>query len=70
LPDLGTREFVTLGALAILVLAVGVFPKPLTDVIESAADNLLKQVSESKQPADEQVLPVARAVADKAREPG
>lgn len=70
LPDLGTREFVTLGALAILVLAVGVFPKPLTDVIEPAADNLLKQVSESKQPADEQVLPVARAVADKAREPG
>lgn len=59
LPDLGRREFATLGALAALVLVVGVFPRPLTDAIGPSADNLLKQASESKQPLDNHATPVA-----------
>ena len=50
LGDLGKREFGMLGALAVLVLAIGVYPKPLTDAIDASAANLLKQADESKQP--------------------
>jgi NADH-quinone oxidoreductase subunit M len=50
LGDLGKREFGMLGALAVLVLAIGVYPKPLTDSIDASAANLLKQADESKQP--------------------
>jgi NADH-quinone oxidoreductase subunit M len=50
LVDLGKREFGMLGGLAVLVLAIGVYPKPLTDAIDASAANLLKQADESKQP--------------------
>jgi NADH-quinone oxidoreductase subunit M len=70
LADLGRREFATLGALAVLVLAVGVFPKPLTDAIEPAAGKLLKQTLESKQPPDNDAAPQTAGVSTGRHLPG
>jgi NADH-quinone oxidoreductase subunit M len=48
--DLVPREFVILGVLALLVLAMGIYPKPLTEVIHSSVSNLLVHVAQSKLP--------------------
>jgi NADH-quinone oxidoreductase subunit M len=50
LTDLGKREFVLLGALAVLVLAIGVYPKPFTDAINPSSATLLAQTNRSLQP--------------------
>jgi NADH-quinone oxidoreductase subunit M len=46
--DLNKREFGMLAALAILVLAMGLYPKPFTDVMQTSVDALLKHVAVSK----------------------
>jgi NADH-quinone oxidoreductase subunit M len=39
--DLGKREFAVLGAMAVLVLAIGMHPKPFTDAIDPSTGTLL-----------------------------
>jgi len=46
--DLSTREFWMLGIMAILVLYMGIYPKPFTDVMHVSVDALLQHVSISK----------------------
>jgi NADH-quinone oxidoreductase subunit M len=48
LGDLNRREFWMLGALALLVLAMGVWPKPLVDVMHTSVADLLAHVAKSK----------------------
>ncbi|KYP11579.1 MAG: NADH:ubiquinone oxidoreductase subunit M [Limnobacter sp. CACIAM 66H1] len=48
LSDVNTREFMMLGALAILVMAMGLYPKPFTDVLQVSVDALLQHVAQSK----------------------
>ncbi len=48
LQDLNAREFFMLGLLAIAVLAMGLYPAPFTDVMQTSVDDLLKHVAISK----------------------
>lgn len=48
LTDLSAREFVILAALAICVLAMGVYPLPITEVMHASVDHLLKHVAAGK----------------------
>ncbi|MCM5572040.1 NADH-quinone oxidoreductase subunit M [Burkholderiaceae bacterium FT117] len=48
LQDLNRREFWMLMAMALLVLGMGVFPKPVTDMTEASIGALLEHVSVSK----------------------
>jgi NADH-quinone oxidoreductase subunit M len=48
LKDIGGREFLVLGLLAICVLAMGLYPFPFTEVMHASVDNLLKHVAASK----------------------
>ncbi len=48
LSDINGREFFMLSLLAIAVLAMGVNPKPFTDVMDASVVNLLQQVAASK----------------------
>jgi NADH-quinone oxidoreductase subunit M len=48
LTDINAREFLMLGLLAVAVLAMGVYPKPFTDVMDASVQNFLKQVAASK----------------------
>ena len=48
LEDIGGREFLVLGVLAVAVIAVGVYPKPLTDVMEPTLQHLAELLSASK----------------------
>ncbi|MBS0448384.1 MAG: NADH-quinone oxidoreductase subunit M [Proteobacteria bacterium] len=48
LADIGTREFVMLALLAIAVLWVGIYPKPITDPMNASVAELLKHVAQSK----------------------
>jgi NADH-quinone oxidoreductase subunit M len=50
LSDINTREFFMLALLAIAVLAMGVYPKPFTDVMDASVTDLLKHVAISKLP--------------------
>jgi NADH-quinone oxidoreductase subunit M len=50
LTDINSREFVMLALLAIAVLAMGLFPKPFTDVMDVSVAELLKHVAISKLP--------------------
>ena len=47
LRDLGKREFALLGAMAVIALAIGVYPKPFTDAIDLSAANLLSEAQRS-----------------------
>lgn len=46
--DLSSREFLILGVMAIMVLFMGLYPKPFTDVMHVSVDALLQHVSISK----------------------
>ena len=48
LKDLDTREFAMLGVLAAAVLAMGVYPKPFTDVMHASVTQLLRQTAATK----------------------
>ena len=48
LEDIGGREFLVLGVLAVCVLAMGLYPFPFTEVMHASVDNLLKHVAMSK----------------------
>jgi NADH-quinone oxidoreductase subunit M len=48
LKDLNAREFVILGALALAVLAMGLWPAPLTEVMQSTVQHLVQQIATSK----------------------
>ncbi|MEW5879294.1 MAG: NADH-quinone oxidoreductase subunit M [Pseudomonadota bacterium] len=51
LTDLNAREFIVLGLLAVAVLALGVYPKPFTDLMHASVAELLQHVAQSKLPA-------------------
>jgi len=48
LKDIGNREFFVLGVLAVCVLAMGIYPFPITEVMHASVNELLKHVSLSK----------------------
>jgi NADH-quinone oxidoreductase subunit M len=48
LQDINPREFLMLALLAVAVLAMGLYPKPFTDVMQVSVDALLKHVAQSK----------------------
>ncbi len=48
LQDINGREFLMLGLLAVAVLAMGLYPKPFTDVMNVSVAELLKHVAASK----------------------
>lgn len=51
LKDLSKREFLILATLALLVLALGVYPQPLTDMTNATVTQLLSHLAQSKLPA-------------------
>jgi NADH-quinone oxidoreductase subunit M len=50
--DINAREVLVITLLAVAVLAMGVYPKPFTDVMHASVANLLKHVNQSKLPAE------------------
>jgi NADH-quinone oxidoreductase subunit M len=50
LEDLNRRETLNLGVLAAATLAIGIWPKPLVDVMEPSIQNLVQHVQVSKLP--------------------
>jgi NADH-quinone oxidoreductase subunit M len=48
LKDLGAREFIILGLLAIAILGMGVYPAPLLDVMGPTVEHLLHHIGQSK----------------------
>jgi NADH-quinone oxidoreductase subunit M len=50
LEDIDRREVLVLGLLALAVLALGVFPKPLGDVLHVSVNTLLELATRSKVP--------------------
>lgn len=48
LTDINGREFIMLAGLAIFVLAMGLYPKPFTDVMQVSVEALLQHVAQSK----------------------
>ncbi|MDO9206532.1 MAG: NADH-quinone oxidoreductase subunit M [Methylotenera sp.] len=51
LKDLNKREFLILAILALLVLALGIYPQPLTDMTNATVTQLLSHLAQSKLPA-------------------
>jgi len=49
LPDLNAREAMVLGALALAVLWMGVYPRPFTEVMHASVNDLLRHVQAAKQ---------------------
>ena len=52
LVDVNTREFAILAMLAAAVLWMGLYPKPVTDLMDASVTQLLRHVAESKLPLD------------------
>ncbi len=50
LTDIGKREFLVMSLLAIMVLYMGIHPKPFTDVMNASVTQLLQHVAVSKLP--------------------
>ena len=48
LTDINGREFLFLSILAVCVLAMGIYPFPVTEVMHASVIDLLKHVAESK----------------------
>ena len=48
LKDINQREFLMLALLAVAVLALGLWPDPLVDVMHPTINNLLQHISVSK----------------------
>ena len=58
LPDLRPRELAMLAPLLVLILVIGVYPKPFLDRINPAAEKVVRQLNQSS------VLPGSRGVAE------
>jgi NADH-quinone oxidoreductase subunit M len=50
LQDIGAREFVVLGVAAAAVLALGIYPLPLADMMHTSVNGLLAHIAHSKLP--------------------
>jgi NADH-quinone oxidoreductase subunit M len=50
LQDINLREFLVLGVLAVLVLWMGIYPAPFTELLHASVDELIGQVQQSKLP--------------------
>ena len=48
LKDLNSRETIVLGALAVAVLFMGIYPLPFTEVMHASVNELLRHVAASK----------------------
>jgi NADH-quinone oxidoreductase subunit M len=48
LQDLNVRELIVLGALAVAVLFMGIYPLPFTEVMHGAVNDLLRHVAQPK----------------------
>jgi NADH-quinone oxidoreductase subunit M len=48
LSDLNRREFWLLAAMAVLVLGMGIFPRPVTDLTDASVGALIERVTTSK----------------------
>jgi NADH-quinone oxidoreductase subunit M len=48
LTDLNAREFVVLGVLALAVLALGLWPAPMLDVMHKTVENLVQTITTPK----------------------
>ena len=48
--DINAREFLVMGLLAFMVLYMGIYPKPFTDVMDASVTELLRHVAISKLP--------------------
>jgi NADH-quinone oxidoreductase subunit M len=48
--DVNAREILLLGVLAVCVLAMGLYPKPFTDIMHVSVVDLLAHVAQSKLP--------------------
>jgi NADH-quinone oxidoreductase subunit M len=48
LTDINGREALVLGVFALGVLALGVYPKPLTDLMDASVTQLVTQLSATK----------------------
>ncbi|MDC0447328.1 proton-conducting transporter membrane subunit, partial [Gammaproteobacteria bacterium] len=48
LNDINSREFLILGVLALAVIAMGVYPQPVIEVMNSSIEHLLSQALTSK----------------------
>jgi len=46
--DLNNREFLVLGILAVAVLALGLWPAPLLEVLNASVDHLVQQITQTK----------------------
>jgi NADH-quinone oxidoreductase subunit M len=57
LKDLDRRETLNLGVLAAATLAIGIWPKPLVDVMEPSIEHLVQQVQVSKVPVAAAMTP-------------
>ncbi len=62
LKDLNRRETLNLSVLAAATLAIGIWPKPLIDVMEPTIENLVQQIQVSKLPEGSELVtpPIAR----------
>ncbi|MCW8934353.1 MAG: NADH-quinone oxidoreductase subunit M [Gammaproteobacteria bacterium] len=50
LKDLNQRELLIMSILAVSILALGLYPAPLVDVMHASVDNLLQHITQSKLP--------------------
>jgi len=50
LTDINAREYLMLALLAVAVIAMGVYPKPFTDVMDASVADLLQHMAQSKLP--------------------
>ncbi|MCA7951826.1 NADH-quinone oxidoreductase subunit M [Burkholderia seminalis] len=57
LADLNRREIVMFASLALIVLAIGIDPKPFTDAIDPTVGKLIQEASHSKVPAGDGPVP-------------
>ena len=48
MPDINAREWIVLGAFAAGVLLIGIWPKPLTDLMEPSIAQLVGQLAATK----------------------
>jgi NADH-quinone oxidoreductase subunit M len=50
LQDIGAREYLVLATLAVAVLAMGLYPRPFTEVMDASVVQLLQHVAQTKLP--------------------